>query len=183
MNVLCIQKMTHSVRLDNQVVHRPFQLPIRRPEYNIANPRKGIQTCLFSPNGKLICSKSDTMPSALFIWELKSLSCLHIIVFEKPIKQVVWNPNEEYIMSVICGDENIRYIELDQKSNILDITPSRASTSKFPKIIVFYILSILNALLDGSSIEKIKWNQEGNSLLVMEKDLFCVSALKVDIMQ
>ncbi|KAI9476565.1 MAG: WD40-repeat-containing domain protein [Benjaminiella poitrasii] len=141
------------------VLKRPFHIPTRRTGYEESNPKTGIGICQFSPDGLYLYSKSVIMPNIIWIWQIKSLKCLHIILFRKTIKQANWNPCQNHLLTVTCGDEHIHLIQPTEGNDDIDISSHKVPTTDF-------------------LVKKIKWNSNGNALLLMDQDLFCIAVQK-----
>ncbi|KAI8091051.1 uncharacterized protein B0P05DRAFT_528559 [Gilbertella persicaria] len=142
------------VDTDYHILVPPLKIPIRRPEYNEPNPKTGISSCQFSPDSQYLFSKSDSMPTALWLWKVNTLSCTHVIKFRKHIKQVLWHPQHNCLLTVICGDGNLHFFESTEDG--MDIQPATVPTTRF-------------------SVKKIKWSSDGNALILMDQELFCLA--------
>lgn len=70
---------------------------------------------------------------------MKSLQCHTIVKFKHPIRQALWNPLEEHMLVVICGDEKTRYLQPTEDEG-MDIISFSVPIRKF-------ILSLLDFLL------------------------------------
>ncbi|KAI8982449.1 WD40-repeat-containing domain protein [Mycotypha africana] len=155
-----VNKLTlcsYSNFLDKYVQKRPYHLSIRRPDYNEPNPKIGIGGCYFSPDSYYLCTKNDSMPNAIWIWEVNTLTCLHLLIFKSNVRQMIWNPNEEHILVVICGDENIHFVSLEKRSREIELNLIKAPTKDF-------------------LVKKACWSKNGESLLLMDQQLFCMAS-------
>ncbi|KAI7901295.1 uncharacterized protein BX663DRAFT_514043 [Cokeromyces recurvatus] len=141
------------------ILSRPFNIPTRKTAYEEINPRIGIGLCQFSPDGLYLFSKSDIMPNVIWIWQIKSLKCLHIILFRKTIKQVCWNPSRKHLLTIISGDEHVHFIQPLIENDGIDISPQKIPMTDF-------------------LVKKMKWDSNGNSLLLMDHELFCLAVQK-----
>ncbi|KAI8384904.1 uncharacterized protein BYT42DRAFT_564009 [Radiomyces spectabilis] len=151
-----------------QIIRRPFNIPILRPEYNIHHPKTGIGLCQFSADGNMICARNDAMPTTLWLWSTKDMQCCAIIIQQKPIRQALWNPRR-FLLAMICGDEHIYIIQHQHQENAshhaignIRILPLAVPTSQF-------------------NIRKIQWTPEGESLLLLDNNLYCLASLKVPV--
>ncbi|CEI95195.1 hypothetical protein RMCBS344292_09389 [Rhizopus microsporus] len=111
------------------IVKRPFNLPSLRLDYNQPNPKVGIGVCQFSKDGNYLASRNDNIPTALWIWDVNRLICRYIVLFRNTIKQILWNPRENGILAIVCGDENIHFMKLTAEEGI-EFIPSTVPTSK-----------------------------------------------------
>ncbi|KAI8636550.1 WD40-repeat-containing domain protein [Parasitella parasitica] len=135
---------------------RPFNIPARRVDYNEFDPKVGIGSFSFSSDGLYICSKSDLMPSVVWIWQLSTLKCIHLLVFKNPIKQAMWNPAQDHSLALTCNDKNIHFIELTVENEGIDAMPMTVPTDDF-------------------SIKQFKWSRKGDTMLLLDQDLFCLA--------
>lgn len=70
------------------------------------------------------------MPHVLWIWQVRTLQCSSTIVFTQPVRQAAWNPLEEHALLVICGNENIHFIQ-PTDNDAVEMIPLRVPISKF----------------------------------------------------
>lgn len=164
---------------DRHVLKRPLNLPMKRPDHNEADPKIGISSFRFSPDGLYIYSKSDTMPTVLWIWKVKSLTCLHIVLFKNQIKQFLCNVHHERLLFVNCGDTILRFIEPRVENDGIDIDPIIIPTSKFgwlllPHLFTHYTTPPPPPIADFT-VKKARWSFNGNAFLLMDTNVFCLS--------
>jgi hypothetical protein len=126
---------------DRHVLKRPLNIPMKRPDHNEANPKMGIGFFQFSPDGLYIYSKCDNMPTVLWIWKVKTLSCLHILQFKNQIKQLLCNPRHDRLLLVSCGDTRLHFIEPTVENDGINLDPVVIPTSKCSKIACIHIHS------------------------------------------
>ncbi|KAG2210736.1 hypothetical protein INT46_008558 [Mucor plumbeus] len=139
------------------IFKRPFNIPIRRSDFNEFDPKIGIGSFSFSPDGLYIFSKSDKMPTVLWIWQLSTLKCLNMLIFRKSIKQAIWNPIQDHLLAVTCSDEIIHFVELTLEENDgIDVIPVSVPTNDF-------------------SIKHFKWSRKGDAMLLLDQGLFCLA--------
>ncbi|EPB83563.1 hypothetical protein HMPREF1544_09665 [Mucor circinelloides 1006PhL] len=141
------------------VMRRPFNIPARRPDYNEADPKIGIGSFSFSPDGLYICSKDDKMPTVLWIWQLSTLKCIHMLIFRKPIKQAVWNPSHDHLIAVICNDEHVHFAELTVENEGIEMIPVSVPYNDF-------------------SIKQLKWSRKGDALILLDQQVFSLAVVK-----
>lgn len=164
--------------LDRHIFKRPFNIPTRRLDFNEFDPKIGIGSFSFSPDGLYIYSKSDKMPTVLWIWQLSTLKCLHMLIFRKSIKQAIWNPSQDHLLAVTCSDENIHFVELtSEEKDGIDIIPVSVPTSKWKKyrfdsnVCIQYLFF----RVDDFSIKHFKWSRKGDAMLLLDQGLFCLA--------
>lgn len=91
------------------------------------------------------------MPNVLMIYDIQAVSPLIVLNHLNPIKQVTWNPTKQDCLAFICSGSYCVYIW------------KRQSTERI--------------LVPSSDFEvvRIQWSPTGNSLLVSNKDKFCLA--------
>ncbi|KAK4508946.1 uncharacterized protein ATC70_013219 [Mucor velutinosus] len=141
------------------IMRRPFNIPSRRPDYNEFDPKIGIGSMFFSPDGLYICSKDDRMPTVLWIWQVSTLKCIHMLIFRKPIKQAVWNPSHDHLIAIICSDENIHFAEVTVENEGIEMIP----------VTVPY---------DDFTIKQLKWSRKGDALVLLDQQVFSLAVVK-----
>ncbi|KAI9818598.1 MAG: hypothetical protein M1832_004371 [Thelocarpon impressellum] len=66
----------------------------------------GISTIAFDrPDGTLVASRWDAMPTAVWIWSLTSLSPCAILVHHAHVKSVQWHPTQADLLLLQCANE------------------------------------------------------------------------------
>jgi len=74
-------------------------------------PKSGISAMAFSnPDGSLVATKNDNMPSSLWIWSIKLLRPYAVLVHLNPIKSFTWHPSIPDLLMIQCersGDDSI----------------------------------------------------------------------------
>jgi hypothetical protein len=71
-----------------------------------ANPRVGISTIAFNnPDGTLIATRNDSMPTTVWIWSLKLLSPFAVIVQHSPIRSISWHPTIPNLLMIQCSND------------------------------------------------------------------------------
>lgn len=136
---------------------RPYTLNTLRADTSTPYPKIGVSACQFSPDGLYLFSKNDLMPHVLWIWQVRTLQCSSTIVFTQPVRQAAWNPLEEHALLVICGNENIHFIQ-PTDNDAVEMIPLRVPINDF-------------------SVKRFKWNSNGESVVFMDGDLFCLAFL------
>ncbi|KAH0541972.1 hypothetical protein FGG08_003604 [Glutinoglossum americanum] len=76
------------------------------------NPKVGISTIAFNnPDGALIATRSDSMPTTVWIWSLKLLSPFAIIVQHSPVRSISWHPTIPDLLMIQCNnDQGVIYL-------------------------------------------------------------------------
>lgn len=105
----------------------------------------------WSKDSQYICTRNDSMPTALWIWDMQRLEVAAILVQKEPIRAAVWDPTCTRLL--LCTGSSHLYMW----------TPSGAFCVCSP--------------LPGFSITDLKWNIDGSCLLLKDKDAFCCATV------
>lgn len=140
----CIQ-----VRYD--VLEVPVTLPSQKPPADKPNPKQGIGLMLWSSDSQYICTRNDSMPTVLWVWDVQHLELAAILIQKDPIRAAAWDP--------ACP----RLLLSTGSSNLYMWTPSGAYCINVP----FPHFSVLD----------LKWNSDGSCLLLKDKESFCCAAV------
>ncbi|KAJ3296711.1 WD repeat-containing protein wrap73 [Rhizoclosmatium sp. JEL0117] len=93
------------------------------------------------------------MPNALWIWDLLTLSQAALLLQLSPIKQVAWNPMIPDLCAVSCANSYIYLWSRENGCNAVEV----------PAI--------------NFQVGLMKWGPDGKSLVLMDRDKFCVAFL------
>ncbi|XP_075502434.1 uncharacterized protein LOC142540286 [Primulina tabacum] len=139
------------VRYD--VMELPITLPSQKPPVDKPNPKQGIGLISWSSNSQFLCTRNDSMPTVLWIWDVQLLEVASILIQKDPIRAVAWDPT--FPRLVFCTGSTQIYMW----------TPSGAYCINVP----FPEFSTLD----------LKWNSDGSSILLKDKASFCCAALPI----
>lgn len=80
--------------------------PSTSPTGNDSDINQGIETTHFDSSGTLLATMSETMPTAVWIWDLASRILKAVLVHHSPIAKITWNPSiPEHLMIRCEGEE------------------------------------------------------------------------------
>ena len=110
---------------------------------------KGIGTisqieCSF--DSKLIASRNDSIPNAVFIWEINSLKLNTVIVHIKNVKDFKWSPKEN-VLIIVTENEKCYVFSL---YNV-------------------YLVELISDSQKAFQANFIKWNNDGESFIISDK--------------
>ncbi|KAI5856912.1 hypothetical protein BZA05DRAFT_161638 [Tricharina praecox] len=92
-------------------VQQPTTLPTLQFNPADPTPKTGISAMAFSnPDGTLVATKNDNMPSSLWIWSIKLLRPYAVLVHLNPIKSFTWHPSIPDLLMIQCenaGDDSV----------------------------------------------------------------------------
>ncbi|KAL7266450.1 hypothetical protein RUND412_011003 [Rhizina undulata] len=90
-------------------VQQPTSLPTISPSPSDLQPKIGISTIAFNnPDGTLIATRNDSMPTTIWIWSLKLLRPYAVLVQLNPIKSITWHPTIHDLLMIQCTPDNPR---------------------------------------------------------------------------
>ena len=71
----------------------------------------GVSTIRFSKDGTLLATRSDTVPSTVWIWSLSSMIAFAVLLHHAPVKSIEWHPTISDLLLVHCAmDEPVLHI-------------------------------------------------------------------------
>ncbi|PWW80172.1 YVTN repeat-like/Quino protein amine dehydrogenase [Tuber magnatum] len=89
---------------------QPTTLPIIPSGPSDSQSKLGISTIAFNkPDGTLIATRNDSMPTTVWIWSLKLLRPYAVLVQLNPIRSISWHPTIPDLLMIQCapsGDGN-----------------------------------------------------------------------------
>ncbi|KAI3471010.1 hypothetical protein Pfo_027673 [Paulownia fortunei] len=135
------------------VMEVPITLPSQKPPADKPNPKQGIGLMSWSCESHYICTRNDSMPTVLWIWDVQHLQLAAILIQKNPIRAVAWDPT--------CP----RLLFCTGSTNLYMWTPSGAYC--------------INVPFPHYSVMDLKWNSNGSCILVKVKDSFCCAAVTI----
>jgi len=86
---------------------QPTTLPIISSGPSDTQPKLGISTIAFNnPDGTLIATRNDCMPTTVWIWSLKLLRPYAVLVQLNPIRSISWHPTIPDLLMIQCAPSN-----------------------------------------------------------------------------
>lgn len=101
------RQVTHNDISRYDVADQPISPPFVKSSPGELSPKFGIGLLLFSPDGSFVATKSDSMPTTLWIWSLREMLPIAILVHNHPIRTVQWHPHEIGQLVFTCHGTNI----------------------------------------------------------------------------
>ncbi|KAI4384707.1 hypothetical protein MLD38_002825 [Melastoma candidum] len=138
-------------RVKYEVMEVPVAVPFQKPLVDKPNPKQGIGLMSWSGDSQYVCTRNDSMLSALWIWDIRRLELAAILVQKDPIRAVAWDPTCTRL--VLCTGSSHLYMW----------TPSGAYCVSVP--------------LPQFNVSDLKWNSNGSCLLLKDKESFCCAAV------
>ncbi|EXB57235.1 hypothetical protein L484_001236 [Morus notabilis] len=140
-------------RVRYEITDVPVNLPFQKPPADKPNPKQGIGLLSWSNDSQYICTRNDSMPTVLWIWDIHHLELAAILVQKDPIRAAAWDPTCTRL--VLCTGS----------SHVYMWTPGGAYCVSNP--------------LPQFTITDLKWNSDGSCLLLKDKESFCCAAVPV----
>ncbi|KAK4786807.1 hypothetical protein SAY86_010640 [Trapa natans] len=140
-------------RVRYEVIEVPIALPFQKPPADKPNPKQGIGLLSWSSDSQYIFTRNDSMPTALWIWDIHLLELAAILLQKDPIRAAAWDPTCTRL--VLCTGSSHLYMW----------APSGAYCMSVP--------------LSQFSVMDLKWNSDGSCLLLKGKESFCCAAVPV----
>ncbi|GER50818.1 WD-repeat protein [Striga asiatica] len=134
-----------------EVMEVPVTLPSLKPPADKPNPKQGIGLMAWSSDSQYICTRNDSMPSVLWIWNVQQLELAAILIQKDPIRAAAWDPTSPRLF--LCTGS----------TNLYMWTPLQTCCINVP----FPQFSVLD----------LKWNLDGRYLLLKDKESFCCAAV------
>lgn len=105
-NTVVWRQVTNGTCTKYDLANQPLSpFYVKRNQGNM-NTKDGIGSLLFSPQGSFIATRSDNMPTTLWIWSLRQMLPIAILVHNCAIKTVQWHPQEEGQIVLTCQSSN-----------------------------------------------------------------------------
>jgi WD40 repeat protein len=120
-------------------------------DFELPNPKIGVGLIEWSFDGKYICSREDSTPNVLFVWDCVHLQLHSVLVHTGEIKSAKWCPTENRL-AVASGNGRINFWSTEGCSCV-DVPESKMV------------------------ISSVKWSQNGKSLILSDGLNFCCSFL------
>lgn len=53
----------------------------------------------------------DSMPTALWLWDVLHMSCRLVVIHQQVIRQITWNPQDPDTLATSCGSNHVLLIK------------------------------------------------------------------------
>ncbi|CAM6111970.1 unnamed protein product [Calypogeia fissa] len=134
-------------RTHYEVVDFPVTMKSEKPQPDKPNPKQGVGLLSWSPDSCFILTRNDNMANALWIWDVAHLELAAVLLQKEPIRAAAWDPMQTRL--ALCTGSSSLYMW----------TPAGACCVNIP--------------LPQFAATDLKWNPDGTSLLLKDKDSFC----------
>ncbi|KAI8472330.1 MAG: WD40-repeat-containing domain protein [Monoraphidium minutum] len=125
----------------------PAEITSVPPPKDKPNPKLGVGTLAWSPDGQLLATVNDNMPHALWVWDAPAAELAAVLVHAAPVRGAAWSPDGGALAAVTGGGRLYLW------------SPSGASVVHIP--------------LPGFQACGVAWAQGGGALVLSDRDAFC----------
>ena len=66
-------------------------------------PKQGISMLVLSPDGKLLASRDDSVPSTIWIWSMRTGKPVTVLIHHSPVKHLEWHASAHDMLLVHCA--------------------------------------------------------------------------------
>ncbi|XP_022453964.1 WD repeat-containing protein WRAP73 isoform X2 [Delphinapterus leucas] len=139
----------------HEVASVPVSLQTLKPAADRANPRIGIGALAFSPDNCFLATRSDSVPTAVWIWDIQKLRLLAVLEQLSAVRCFQWDPRQARL--AICTGGGKVYLW----------SPAGCVSVQVPGEGDFQVLSVC-------------WHPSGDSLALLSKDHFCLCFLETE---
>ncbi|XP_009073310.1 PREDICTED: WD repeat-containing protein WRAP73, partial [Acanthisitta chloris] len=131
----------------------PVSLQYIKPVADKANPKVGVGMLAFSADNCFLATKNDNIPSVVWIWDIQKLKLFVVLEQLCTVQCFQWDPQQPRL--ALCTGNSKVYLW----------SPAGCVAVQVPGEGDFQIVSL-------------SWHPNGDSLLLLSKDNFCVCYLE-----
>uniref|UniRef100_A0A8C9M774 WD repeat containing, antisense to TP73 n=1 Tax=Panthera tigris altaica TaxID=74533 RepID=A0A8C9M774_PANTA len=142
-------------RVLDEIASVPVSLQTLKPVADRANPKIGIGALAFSPDSYFLATRSDSVPNAVWIWDIQKLRLFVVLEQLSPVRSFQWDPQQPRL--AICTGGGKVYLW----------SPAGCVSVQVPGEGDFQVLSLC-------------WHLNGDSLALLSKDHFCLCFLETE---
>ncbi|KAI8904993.1 hypothetical protein EDD86DRAFT_212022 [Gorgonomyces haynaldii] len=143
-------------KISYTVSNPPATLFQARVDPEKPNPKLGVGLLGFDCTGQLLCTRNDNQPTSLWIWDMTVLRVSVVLQQQSPIKTFAWNPIVPGRLAFCTSNGYIYLWDVQFGAEAIQV----------PQV-NFQVLNL-------------KWNPDGKSLMLLDKDKFCLAFLLDD---
>lgn len=132
-----------------EIASMPVSLQTLKPAADRANPRIGVGALAFSPDNYFLATRNDSVPNAVWIWDIRKLRLLAVLEQLCTVRAFQWGPQQPRL--AICTGGSKVYLW----------SPAGCVSVQVPGEGDFQVLSLC-------------WHPSGDSLALLSKDHFCL---------
>ncbi|KAK9315064.1 WD40-repeat-containing domain protein [Lipomyces starkeyi] len=99
----------------------PVCPPKLRSSLTDAPPKTGFSMVEFNKDGTLLATRFDLIPTTLWIWSLRTMTPLAVLVHVRKIKSVEWHPQKPHLLLIICANSQAKDDETYDNYDLADV--------------------------------------------------------------
>lgn len=81
--------------------------PPTSPSTPTTDPRTGVSSMNFDVSGTLLATRTEEMPSSVWIWDIGTRSLRALLIMHAPVARMTWHPSINELLMIRCeGEEN-----------------------------------------------------------------------------
>lgn len=133
----------------------PVEVPSVAPPPDKANPKLGVSSAAWSPDGRLLASVNESMANAVWVWDVGSASLAALLLHVGGVRGVAWSPaggggsdGNAAMLAVVTGNGRVYLWTLGGAS-------------------------IVHIPLSGFSASSLVWSPDGAALALADREAFC----------
>jgi hypothetical protein len=113
----------------------PQNLPYIKPDFTTPHPRTGVLRLGWSPSGRYLASKDESLPTTIFIWDTWGQGLKAVICFRTVVRGFRWSPGftrggVEGRLAVVTGVNRVFLWEAGSSSSTSTTSSSPSPKSK-----------------------------------------------------
>ncbi|KAJ8097410.1 WD40-repeat-containing domain protein [Lipomyces tetrasporus] len=86
-----------------------------------APPKTGFSIVKFNKDGTLLATRFDLIPTTLWVWSLRSMTVLAVLVHVRKIKSVEWHPQKSHLLLITCANSQSKDDEVYENYDLADV--------------------------------------------------------------
>lgn len=106
---------------DQRVLQYPVNPPKVKSSQTDVPPKTGFSIMAFNKDGSLLVTKYDLIPTTLWIWSLRTLAPVAILVHVRKVKSAEWHPDKQNLLLITCATANAKDDESYENYNLADV--------------------------------------------------------------
>ena len=67
------------------------------------NQLHGVSVVAFNSDRTLVATKSDSVPTTVWIWSLSTATVIDVLIHHSPVKQIMWHPSQSDLLLLHCA--------------------------------------------------------------------------------
>jgi WD40 repeat protein len=99
------EQVTAASKRTYQQIHQPYSPPTGDEGGKTTILKTGISLLAFNSNGSMIATKDEATPTAVWIWNLTSLSPTAVLIHHSPVKSISWHPHQSDLLLISCSQD------------------------------------------------------------------------------